>query len=69
MSSFDESQTRPSQLRVGVSSDESIVPWIPALLELFSEYFAPGTHTMELGLAGTMKRHVFKTSAIGPGIR
>jgi hypothetical protein len=62
MSPRDDLETRPSQIRVGKSSDEAVVPWLPGILEIFvSEFFAPGTHTVELSVAGSMKHLVWKT--------
>ena len=62
MSSSDQIETRPSQIRVGESSDASVVLWLPGLLDIFvSEFFAPGTHTVELSVGRSMKRHVSKT--------
>jgi hypothetical protein len=62
MSSSDEFQTGQPQIRVGESSDEAAVAWLPGILEtFFHEYFSPGTHTMDLSVARSMKRHVWKT--------
>ena len=62
MSSSDVVQSRPSQTRLGESSDVSAVLWLPGVLDiLVSEFFAPGTHTVELSVGRSMKRHVWKT--------
>jgi hypothetical protein len=63
MSPPDEFQTT-SDIKVGVgeTSDQAVVLWIPGLLDiLVSEFFAPGTHTVELSVGSSMKRHVWKT--------